>query len=171
MKSVPRLLDAIKKQHAISSDYKLSLYLGLREQSIANYRHGRTLPDAAACAKIAAALALDADLLTVEIEAQRAKTDDARKLWERVAQRLQMGFADVSLLLAIAIIVIAATSPAALAAAVSVFGAEGSLYIMLSATARILTRVIRITVRIVKKCKAAPDVSRHPHPAAVRPAG
>lgn len=113
MKTVNQLLNQVRQKHDLKSDYKLALYLGLREQSIGNYRHERTLPDAAACAKIAAALDMDADVLTVQIEAQRAKTVEARQLWERVAQRLQMGFANVGILALLAMISIAAdTIPA-----------------------------------------------------------
>ncbi len=171
MKSVPHLLDAIKKQHAISSDYKLSLYLDLREQTIANYRHGRTLPDASGCAKIAAALGIDADLLTVEIEAQRAKTDDARRLWERVAQRLQMGFASCKLLALIAMFSIAgAALPAWAAVGFISFSVEQSVYYVKRRLDRSYYRLALLLGQFVKLCKAGPDVPRHPHPAAVRPA-
>lgn len=124
MKTVNQLLDAIKEKHGLKSDYKLALFLGVREQSIGNYRHERTLPDASASAKIAAALDMDADLLTVQIEAMRAKTDDARQLWQRVAQRLQMGFANVKMLALVAMFSVAA---AALPAWVALYFAVSSV--------------------------------------------
>lgn len=138
MKSITQLLNTIKQRHDLKSDYKLALYLGIGESALANYRHERTLPDAAACVKIAAALDIDPDLLTVQIEAMRAKTDDARRLWERVAQRLQMGFANCALLAIVAIFSIAACALPAWSAIGLASSSANSLYIMLSRFIRVI---------------------------------
>ncbi|WP_341921868.1 hypothetical protein [Polaromonas sp. YR568] len=129
MKSVNQLLDAIKKKHGLASDYKLSLFTGIREQSLSNYRHGRTFPDAAACLKIAELLDLDAGLLIVEMEARRTKDEPTRQVWQNLAQRLQMGFASCKLLALIAMFSIAgAALPAWAAVGFVSFSVEQSVY-------------------------------------------
>lgn len=98
MRDVNTVLDAAKKAHQIGSDYKLAMYLGIGSGNLRNYRHGRSLPDVKACSKLAAALGEKPELLMVEMQAQREKDEEARALWERVAKRLQKGFANVRML-------------------------------------------------------------------------
>ena len=89
MKTIPEMLDQIKAKNGLKSDYKLALYMGIGEGNLANYRHGRSLPDERACEKIAAALEIDADVLIAEMNAIRAKSPDVRATWQRIANRLQ----------------------------------------------------------------------------------
>lgn len=150
MKSVNQLLNTIKQRHDLKSDYKLALFLGIGESALANYRHERTLPDAAACVKIAAALDLDADLLTVQIEAMRAKTADARQLWERVAQRLQMGFAAIKMMVLIAMVSVAFAAVPALA---GVYATASAVSLAKIYIVEYLRRAILTWREFVKKCK------------------
>ena len=91
----------------MKSDYKLGLCIGIGSQSLSNYRGGKTLPDEKACMKLAAAMGEDPAVLTVEMQAKRAKNAETRKLWEGIALRLQKGLLNVQILLADAIIFIA----------------------------------------------------------------
>lgn len=86
-------LDKAKVIHRLSSDYKLALVMGVDHKSLANYRAGKTLPDARVISLLCGLTGDDPTLLAVEIEEQRAKTDEARNLWHAVAQRLQAGAA------------------------------------------------------------------------------
>ncbi len=132
MRSISDVLDQAKKAQMVTSDYKLGLTLGIGLSALGNYRSGRSFPDEKTCAILAQAMGEDPALLTVEMQAQRAKTPEARKVWFSIAQRLQMGFANVSLLVSVAIVLIALTSPAARAASDELFSPSGSLYIMLN---------------------------------------
>lgn len=87
--NIAALLDKAKVIHKLPSDYKLALVLGVSFSTPANYRTGKTLPDARVISKICALTGDDPALLLAQIEAERAKTDDARALWREVVQRLQ----------------------------------------------------------------------------------
>lgn len=91
--NIALLLDKAKVIHRLSSDYKLALVLGVDQKSLRNYRAGITLPDARVISLLCGLTGDDPTLLAVEIEEQRAKTDEARNLWHMVAQRLQAGAA------------------------------------------------------------------------------
>lgn len=164
MQTVPQLLDAIKKKHGITSDYKLALFTGIREQSIGNYRHGRTLPDAGACAKLAVAAGMDADVLSVQIEAQREKTEDARQLWSRVAQRLQMGSANVEILALIAIFLLASFAQPVQHAIESAIGGFGQsvYYVKWIVAIRFAWRIARLFKSVIL-CNAGLNVPRNQH--------
>lgn len=84
------LLDDIKSRHELKSDYKLSLFLGVTDGSIRNFRHGRSLPDERICGLLANAAGIDPLILAAQVQAQRSKTEEARSLWAMVAERLQM---------------------------------------------------------------------------------
>lgn len=88
MENVHALLDEIKRRHGIPSDYKLAHFLGLTDGAIRHYRHGRSLPDEMACQKIAKALDIDGDVLAAQMLSMRAKDQDTRRMWERIAERL-----------------------------------------------------------------------------------
>lgn len=91
--NIALLLDKAKVIHRLSSDYKLALVLGVDQKSLRNYRAGITLPDARVISLLCGLTGDDPTILAVEIEEQRAKTDEARNLWHMVAQRLQAGAA------------------------------------------------------------------------------
>jgi len=86
--NIAALLDKAKVVHSLSSDYKLALVLGVDQKSLRNYRQGITLPDARVISQLSSLTGVDPALLAVEIEAERAKTDEARALWRQVAARL-----------------------------------------------------------------------------------
>jgi transcriptional regulator with XRE-family HTH domain len=83
------LLDKAKSMHRLSSDYKLALVMGVSHNSLASYRAGKTLPDARVISLLCDLTGDDPALLAVEMEEQRAKTDEARALWHQIATRLQ----------------------------------------------------------------------------------
>ncbi|MDP1740097.1 DUF3693 domain-containing protein [Polaromonas sp.] len=129
MRDVNTVLDSVKQAHKIGSDYKLAMFLGMGSGNLRNYRHGRSLPDEKACAKLAEALGEKPDLLVVEMQAQRARDDDTRQIWVNLAKRLQAGFANVKMLAVLAIVSIAAHAlPAWAAIAFASSVAQASVY-------------------------------------------
>jgi transcriptional regulator with XRE-family HTH domain len=132
MRTITEVLDAIKEKNGIRSDYKLAMFLGVGDGSLRNYRHGRSLPDEPTCVKFAEALGEDPALLVVEMQAQRAKTPDAQKLWEHVAALLASGkTAAVNLSVALACaVVILATEGALFSNEAAAMSADSGLYIM-----------------------------------------
>eukprot|EP01136_Pigoraptor_vietnamica_P042546 Opistho-1_new@16853 len=101
MHTVNTLLDEVKSKLGISSDYRLAKHLQMTTHSIANYRHGRSRPDDLTLhrlGELADIPAGDIDLLAVQLQAERASTDQARALWSRIAARLQGGAVHSALL-------------------------------------------------------------------------
>ncbi len=86
---VSALLEKAKVMHRLPSDYKLALVMGISHSALTSYRQGKTLPDTRVISLICDLTGDDPALLAVQIEEQRAKTDEARALWHQVAQRLQ----------------------------------------------------------------------------------
>lgn len=107
MQTVDKLLDAVKKQHAIKSDYKLAQFLELTQNTIANYRHGRSRPDDKTLARLAdlgGVNPAEIDVLAAQLQAERATNEDARMMWKRIAQRLQAGAVHVAVLVAVSLV-------------------------------------------------------------------
>ena len=120
MRTISEVLDRAKKAQKVKSDYKLSLCIGIGESSLADYRKGRGLPDETNCIKLANAMGENPALLTVEMQAQRARTPEAREVWMGIARRLQMGVSSVLFSCMLTIIAIAATTLPARASTFSV---------------------------------------------------
>lgn len=171
MRTIDQVLDKAQRVQKVRSDYKLGLCLGIGASSLSSYRNGKSLPDEKACLKLAPAMGEDPALLTVEMYAQRAKDDETRELWLSIAKRLQKGFASVSLMAVLALILIAANALPAWAGLYVASNAVGqSVYYVKSRLRRYYSRLTPLIASFVKLCKVAANVSRNPHPAAVRPA-
>lgn len=144
---INHLLDEIKRQYNVTSDYKLAQFLGVVNGSIRHYRHGRSLPDLRVTQRIAFQLKIDPDVLYAEFQSQRAPDDFAQESWTRIARRLrEAGFAAVMSLVAtvFAIVSIAGYAPNAEATALNTSKAtSSSMYIMLSRVARFIRALRR----------------------------
>lgn len=86
--TVPELLDRAKKQLGVESDYRLAKVLKLHLHTVLNYRHGRTLPDEKSCIALGRAAHVDTAVLIVQMNELRAKDDETRAIWHRIAERL-----------------------------------------------------------------------------------
>lgn len=98
------VLDAVRARHGLKSDYKLSLYLGITDGSVRNFRHGRSLPDERICKLLADAAGLDPLILAAQVQAQRSKTVEARTMWEAIAERLAISVAHAAAVILSAVI-------------------------------------------------------------------
>lgn len=137
---IAALLDKAKDIHSLPSDYKLALVMGISHVSLLSYRSGKTLPDARVISLLCDLTGDDPAILAAEIEAERAKSPQARALWLEISERLAMtarhGVA-AGVLSAVALGA-ALPSPSAHAAESGVSGS--SLYIMLNRRARKCSR-------------------------------
>lgn len=127
--NVAALLDKAKVIHRLSSDYKLALVLGVDQKSLRNYRQGITLPDARVISQLSSLTGVDPALLAVEIEAERAKTDEARALWRQVAARLSATL-HAAIFAVLAGVVLAGSFPSGAHAAQALAGQVNPLYIV-----------------------------------------
>lgn len=105
---ISNLLDKAKVIHNLPSDYKLASIMGVRLTTLTNYRQGKTLLDARVIRLICELTGDDPALMAVQIEAQRAKTAEARGLWDLVSKRLQAA----ALAAIFAVVCVGAVAPA-----------------------------------------------------------
>jgi transcriptional regulator with XRE-family HTH domain len=85
MKTINDLLDAIKQRRKLGTDSALAAALGVKRQTVNNWRQGRNTPDAVTCATIAG---LSGEPLTLVIGIageQRAVSAEEKKVWRRLA--------------------------------------------------------------------------------------
>lgn len=116
MQTTNELLDRIKTELEIASDYRLAQVLGVTKNAITNYRYGKSRPNDEVGLRMAELLKEDAGHITACLHAERAQSPDVRQLWEKVAMRLQMGFANVKMLAVLAMVSVAACAIPAWAA-------------------------------------------------------
>lgn len=81
-------LDAIRARHHLTSDYQLAKFLGYRQATISRYRTGGSMMDEAMCLKVAEVLELDPGHVLAAIAAERAKPEEVKTAWSRVARQL-----------------------------------------------------------------------------------
>lgn len=86
--TIENVLERVKAQHGLKSDYMVCKMLGLSTALVSGWRSGRTLPDERMCGILANAASIDPLLLAVTMQAQRSKNHEARAIWEGVAERL-----------------------------------------------------------------------------------
>lgn len=90
MHTTLQLLDAAKANSGLSSDYKLGIVLGLTSDSaVTNYRKGRSHPDDKIGRRLADLAGLDEGYVLACLHAERAKDDESRQVWQRIAKRLE----------------------------------------------------------------------------------
>ena len=167
MRTVNELLDQVRANAGIQSDYRLAKTLNLTANTIANYRHGRSRPDDLVLSKLAELGGIPADqveLLAVTLQAERASTDEARALWQRIAARLQAGAVHGWLLACLVALGFITTPPNAVAAVTDLQSANsrGSVYYVNKLLA-LLRAFLRTTRGQVIGKLASPQQHRDSH--------
>ena len=90
MHSTHQLLDAAKARSGLPSDYKLGIALGLTSDSaVTHYRKGRSHPDDKVGRRLAELAGLDEGYVLACLHAERAKDEESRQAWQRIAKRLE----------------------------------------------------------------------------------
>jgi Phage related protein len=153
MENIAKLLDKAKLIHKLPSDYKLALVMGIQPTSLGNYRTGKTLPDPRVITKICELTGDDPMVLAAEIEAERAKTTEARALWSSIAARLQGGMATAASVVMTCVLSLLFTLSTGVTneAQASPLSSQngGALYIMYSsfmtAWRHLVRRIVRLT--------------------------
>lgn len=81
-------LDVAKQWNNIQSDYALAKKMGITQSALINYRRGKTLPDERAISELCKLTGEDPHWLAAHVQAERAKTKEAKELWRGVARQL-----------------------------------------------------------------------------------
>ena len=86
-------LDKVKEKYSLSSDYKLAKFLSIGQQTISNYRHGKTFFDDAVAIHVAELLDLDPAYVLACVHAERAKRPQVKEAWQIIADGARRGAA------------------------------------------------------------------------------
>ena len=89
MHSTHELLEAAKHHSGLATDYKLGIVLGLSNSAVTNYRKGRSHPDDNVGRRLADLAGLDEGYVLACLHAERAKDEESRQAWQRIAKRLE----------------------------------------------------------------------------------
>lgn len=85
MKSLNELLDAIKERRNLETDSALAAALGVKRQTVSNWRQGRNTPDAVACATIAGLSGEPLARVIGLAGEQRAISQEEKAVWRKLA--------------------------------------------------------------------------------------
>lgn len=85
------LIDAAKKAQGIGSDYRMAKVLKVTENTLGNWRAGRSKPADDLAVTMAQMAGIDPGAVLAELAAERAKDDASREVWRGIAQRLRGG--------------------------------------------------------------------------------
>lgn len=92
-----RTLDALAAKYKIKSDYGLAKLMGVTPGSLSNWRKGKSQMADEPAIRAAMLLDEDAGQLLANLQAERAETDETRKIWRQIAGRLRRGAAVVAI--------------------------------------------------------------------------
>lgn len=82
------LIDAVKEAKGIPSDYALAKRLGVKPQTISNYRHGRSQMSDETAVAMAAMIGRAPAPILAQLAAERAKSPEVAKVWREAAKTL-----------------------------------------------------------------------------------
>lgn len=92
MKTTAQYLDAVKERLHLPSDYALAKYWHVSKQDISEYRSGkRTLGEDRAIA-VAHILGINPAEPLISSHAERAKSEEAKKVWIDLMDKISLGF-------------------------------------------------------------------------------
>lgn len=83
MDKANELLDEVKRQKALSSDYALAKHIGISRALLHYYRKGERSPDSYACMRIAQELNLPLGAVISQVEIDAEKNDVKRHEWQK----------------------------------------------------------------------------------------
>lgn len=91
MKTTAQWFDAVKAAQGWDSDYELCRALGIDSGTMSNYRSGKRAMDAYMAMRLAELLNADPLKMIASAEAERAKTPERKRFWQRIAACVVIG--------------------------------------------------------------------------------
>lgn len=120
------LLDEAKEKAGFKADNELALAIGVKRQTISNYRKGRSTPDDYAKSKIADLTGRSLQEVIARIELENEPNEEKRRYWENFYKRLGGVAASI-----VAVVTLNMT-PSPVEAAPTLKNSPNSMYIMLN---------------------------------------
>ncbi|MBV2210289.1 MAG: helix-turn-helix domain-containing protein [Thermomonas sp.] len=97
MEQLNKLLDKIKETRSLASDNALAESLGVKRQTVSNWRKERTLPDAVQCATIAGLTGEPLARVLGIVGEARAISKEEKKVWRRLAAIVSLGIVSLGI--------------------------------------------------------------------------
>lgn len=88
MKTTIEFLDGLKAKYGLNSDYALWKKSGISQQSLSNYRLGKTHFDDSTAIRVAKLLEIDPAIVVSAVHAERAKSDPEKAVWREIFEKL-----------------------------------------------------------------------------------
>jgi len=85
-------LDQVKQKLHLPSDYALAKVLGLKSQSITQYRNGGTAMGIETCLKVGEILRIDGHTVYADGQIERAKSPEIVNFWKTVSEKFSESF-------------------------------------------------------------------------------
>jgi plasmid maintenance system antidote protein VapI len=82
------LLDEVLEAKGVVSDYALAKLLQVRQQTISNYRNGRSQMSDVIAMRVARMMGRSPAPILIQLAAQRAKDSEVAKVWKELAKVL-----------------------------------------------------------------------------------
>ena len=89
MRTTVQLLDLVKKRLGGISDYKAAAALDVKTATVSLWRTGKSAMGEANALRVAKTLGIDAGYVLACVQAERAKSDQVRAAWKRVAKHFK----------------------------------------------------------------------------------
>lgn len=89
MHTISQLVDAARSHSSIQSDYRLAKIMEVTVNTVANWRHGRTVPDELNAFRLSELACLDPFYVLACVQAERTTKPEAKTLWITLAKRLE----------------------------------------------------------------------------------
>ncbi|VVD70766.1 hypothetical protein PFI31113_00592 [Pandoraea fibrosis] len=84
-----KYLDELRQQKQFKNDTELAEYLGLKQNTISQYRHGKAFMSNDVCLRIADALLMDSPVPVIAaVDMDRAEKAGEHSLWEKFLPRM-----------------------------------------------------------------------------------
>lgn len=98
MHTTIELLDLLKTRHGWDSDYRVAKEIGVTKQAVSYWRNGMGSFGNSESIRIARLLNFDPAYVMACANHDRAKSDDERQVWERIARAVAAGVCGVALI-------------------------------------------------------------------------
>lgn len=92
MKTTLEYVDAVKIRLDLPSDYAIAKALGVSRQAVSQYRQGKASFDDLTAVRVAEILGLNPMEVIAAANRERAKSEDARRVWSGLFDRFAANF-------------------------------------------------------------------------------
>jgi len=92
MKTTVEYLDAVKAKLRLPSEYALAKALGITQQSVAQYRNGRSALGIETSMKIGELLGVDGHAVYADGQIERAKNAQVLDFWKQISEKFSESF-------------------------------------------------------------------------------